>query len=137
MSYIQRKESLEEIAAKAISEGITFADHYDRLGPALTGLHRRSLPQTLLRLKAGDVLDERDDECIAAMGDALVQAANKLSSGYGNRILNVCTNDDVLFCKELEDLRWFILRWDSFRFVRRQLQARMMARRLLSDQSGD
>tara|TARA_R110000850_G_scaffold81352_3_gene174841 strand:- start:2528 stop:2944 length:417 start_codon:yes stop_codon:yes gene_type:complete len=132
MSYIRREESLETLAARAISEGVQFGEYYARFGPDLAGYHRRTLPHTLSRLACGEPLDERDDDCIAAMGDALVCQANGLCPGYGNRVLNVCTHEDFLILKELEDLRWFILRWQSFNLVRGQVRARLAARRLLS-----
>ncbi len=136
MSYIRREESLEMSAARAIREGMQFGEHYARVGPSLKAYHQRSLPHTLSRLACGEPLDERDDDCIAAMGDALVCQANGLCPGYGNRVLNVCTHDDFLFTQELEDLRWFILRWQSFNLVRGQVRARLAARRLLSDTGG-
>ncbi len=81
----------------------------------------------------GDVFDTRDDDCIAAMGDALVAAANAISPGYGSRVLNVCTYEDMLFDEQLEHLRWLILRWESFSLVRRQVRGRLAAKRLLAD----
>jgi hypothetical protein len=132
MSYIRREESLEMLAARAITEGMQFGEHYARVGPNLKAYHQRLLPHTLSRLACGEPFDERDDDCIAAMGDALVCQANGLCPGYGNRVLNVCTHDDFLILKELEDLRWFILRWQSFNLVRGQVRARFAARRLLS-----
>jgi hypothetical protein len=133
MSYIRRVETLETMAARAIGEGCNFGDAYARIGPSLTTHHRRTLPQTLARLECGNVIDERDDDCIAAMGDALVEAANERSAGYGTRVLNVSTYEDLLFDKKLEELRWLILRWDSFARVRRQVRARLAARLLLAD----
>lgn len=94
--------------------------------------YRRVFPQTLTRLECGDVFDPRDDGCIKAMGDALVASANALCPGYGNRVLDVCTHDDFLFNERLEELRWMILRWESFSLVRNQVRARMAARRVLS-----
>ena len=133
MSYIRRVESLETMAARAIGEGGNFGDAYARIGPSLTSHHRRTLPQTLARLASGEVIDERDDVCIAAMGAALINAANERSPGYGHRVLNICTHDDFLFDKELGRLRWLILRWDSFQFVRSQVRGRLAARRLLAE----
>tara|TARA_R110002124_G_scaffold287334_2_gene473176 strand:+ start:2765 stop:3178 length:414 start_codon:yes stop_codon:yes gene_type:complete len=133
MSYIRRVETLENMAARAIGEGSDFAQNYARTGPRLTSYHRRTLPQTLARLECGEILDARDDECIAAMGSALVAAANERSPGYGNRVLNVCTHDDFLFDEDLEHLRWMILRWDSFTHVRRLVRGRLAARRLIAD----
>jgi len=134
MSYIRQVESLEIMAARAIGEGSNFADGYARIGPRITSHHRRTLPQTLARLECGNVIDERDDDCISAMGDALVTAANERSSGYGSRVLNVCTSEDLLFDKKLEELRWLILRWDSFARVRRQVRGRLAARRLIESE---
>ncbi|MFT6091329.1 hypothetical protein [Sulfitobacter sp.] len=131
MSYIRREESLETMAARAIGEGSDFGHTYARTGLCLTSHHRRTLPQTLARLECGEVLDARDDDCIAAMGDALVAEANAISPGYGNRVLNVCTYEDFLFDEKLEELRWMILRWDSFSRVRMQVRGRLAARRLL------
>jgi hypothetical protein len=131
MSYIRREESLEALAARSIREGKQFGEHFARFGPNLEGFHRRTLPHTLSRLACGEPLDERDDDCVAAMGEALVCQANKLCPGYGNRVLNVCTHDDFLITQELEDLRCFILRWQSFDFVRGQVRALIAARRLL------
>jgi hypothetical protein len=132
MSYIRKEETLELLVARAIGEGSSFGDNYDSIGPRITNHHRRTLPQTLERLACGEVLDARDDECIAAMGTALVAEANAIRPGYGTRILNVCTYEDILFNKDLEDLRWLILRWQSFSAVRRQVRGRLAARRLLS-----
>ena len=132
-TYIRRTESLEIMAARAISEGAAFGDNYARYRGALATSYRRVLPQTLTRLECGDVFDERDDGCIRAMGDALVVAANALSPGYGNRVLDVCTHDDFLIDSRLEELRWMILRWESFSLVRNQVRARMAARRVLSN----
>ena len=133
MSYIRREESLETMAARAIGEGSDFGENYAHSGPRLTGHHRSTLPHTLARLACGEVFDERDDDCIAALGDTIVSAANERSPGYGNRVLNICTHDDFLFDDKLEELRWLILRWDSFSRVRRQVRARLAARRLLAD----
>lgn len=132
MTYIRRIESLEIMAARAIGEGSNFGENYARIGPRITSHHRRTLLQTLERLACGEVYDQRDDDCIAAMGDALVDAANKRSPGYGNRVLNICTHEDMLFDKKLEELRWMILRWESFSMLRRQVRGRLAARRLLS-----
>ena len=131
-TYIRREESLEVMAARAINEGAAFADLYARIGPVLKSYHRRSLPHTLNRLACGEVFDAQDDDCISAMGEALVAAANDLHRGYGNRVLNECTHDDFLINEELEDLRWMILRWQSFALVRGQVRARMAARRVLA-----
>ena len=133
MSYIRRVESLESMAARAIGEGSNFANSYARFGQRLTSHHRRTLPQALARLECGNVIDERDDNCIAAMGDALVDAANALCPNYGHRVLNVCTHEDFLIDRELEQLRWLILRWESFSIVRRHVRARLAARRLIAD----
>jgi hypothetical protein len=130
-TYIRRTESLEIMAARAIGEGAAFGENYARFGPVLANSYRRMLSQTLTRLEGGDVFDERDDGCIKAMGDALVVSANALCPGYGNRVLDVCTHDDFLTDRRLEELRWMILRWDSFRLVRNQVRARMAARRVL------
>ena len=91
MSYIRREESLETMVARAIGEGCNFADSYARTGLSLEGYHHRKLPETLARLDCGDVFDTRDDDCITAMGDALVAEANAISPGYGSRVLNICT----------------------------------------------
>ena len=69
------------LAARAIGEASDFAENYARFGPRLKSHHRRSLSQTLARLACGEVCDERDDDCIAAMGAALVTAANEQSTG--------------------------------------------------------
>ena len=136
MSYIRRVETLENRAARAIGECADFAQNYARTGPRLTSHHRRTLPQTLARLECGEILDARDDDCIAAMGAALVAAANERSPGYGNRVLNVCTHDDFLIDDLLVHLRWMILRWESFSHVRLQVRRRLAAKRLLfRDQS--
>ncbi len=134
MSYIRREETLEIMVARAIEEGRSFGDAYAHFGPRLTSHHRRTLSQTLARLECGEVFDERDNDCIAAMGDALIAAANERFPGYGNRVLNVCTHDDFLFDKKLKQLRWLILRWDSCSRVRRQVRARLAARRVLSSE---
>ncbi len=131
-TYIRRTESLEIMAARAIGEGAAFGENYARYGRALATSYRRELPQTLTRLECGDVFDVRDDDCIRAMGDALVVTANALCPGYGNRVLDVCTHDDFLIDSRLEELRWMILRWESFSQVRNQVRARMAARRVLS-----
>tara|TARA_R110000850_G_scaffold21488_3_gene63342 strand:- start:13749 stop:14171 length:423 start_codon:yes stop_codon:yes gene_type:complete len=131
-TYIKRTESLEAMAARAIGEGAVFAENYALSGPIPANLYRRVLPQTLSRLECGDVFDERDDGCIKAMGDVLVDTANALCPGYGNRVLNICTHDDFLIDKNLEELRWMILRWQSFCLVRNQVRARMAARRVLN-----
>lgn len=65
--------------SRATTERDIAQKHYEDLERR----HRRTLPQTLERLACGEILEERDDECIAAMGDALVAAANERSSGYG------------------------------------------------------
>ncbi|MBB3995554.1 hypothetical protein GGR95_003211 [Sulfitobacter undariae] len=133
MSYIRREESLESMAARAINEGLSFGENYAFFGPELSTYHKRMLQDTLARLACGEVFDVRDDECVCAMGAALVSAANNLQPGYGNRVLNVCTYEDFLISTELEDLRWFILCWQSFSLVRGQVRARMAARRLLAE----
>jgi hypothetical protein len=133
MSYIRREESLESMAARAISEGLSFGENYACFGPELRAHHKRLLPDTLARLECGEVFDDRDDECVNEMGAALVHAANTLQPGYGNRVLNVCTHEDFLISSELEDLRWFILSWQSFKLVRCQVRARLAARRLLAE----
>lgn len=131
-TYIRRTESLEVMAARAIGEGAAFGGNFARYSRVLATSYRRVLPQTLTRLECGDVFDARDDGCIRAMGDSLVAAANALSPGYGNRVLDVCTHDDFLFNERLEELRWMILRWESFSLVRSQVRARMAAQRVLS-----
>ncbi len=132
-TYIRRTESLETMAARAIGEGAAFAEHYALSGPIPANFFRRVFPQTLTRMEGGDVFDPRDDGCIKALGDALVAAANDLCPGYGNRVLDVCTHKDFLFNERLEELRWLILRWESFSLVRNQVRARMAARRVLSN----
>ncbi len=133
MSYIRREESLETMVARAIGEGCNFADSFARSGLSLEGYHHRKLPETLARLDCGDVFDTRDDDCITAMGDALLAAANAISPGYGSRVLNICTYEDLLFDEQLEHLRWLILRWRSFSLVRQQVRGRLAAKRLLAD----
>jgi len=81
----------------------------------------------LARIESGEVIDARDDDCIAAMGSALASAANERSPGYGIRVLNVCTNEDFPFDEKLKALRSLILRWDSLS----QGRGRLGARRLL------
>ncbi len=132
-TYIRREEALEHMAARAISEGAKFADLYARFGPVLKSYHRRSLPHTLNRLACGEVFDVQDDECVSAMGEALIAAANDVLPGYGNRVLHECTHDDLLSSKTLEDLRGLILRWQSFALVRGQVRARLAARRVLAE----
>ena len=131
MSYIRRLESLENMAARAIGEGNSFAESFAAFTSQLTGHHRRSLPKTLDRLTCGEVFDQRDDDCIAAMGAVLVNAANARSPGYGDRVINVCTYEDILFDNDLVELRRLILQWQSFSSARRQVRARLAARRLL------
>ncbi|AML52803.1 hypothetical protein [Falsihalocynthiibacter arcticus] len=120
------------MVARAINSGQAFGRDYAQSGPVLKSYHRRVLLQTLERLESGEVFEAQDDECISAMGSALVSAANDLRPGYGNRILDVCKHEEYLFNNALEDLRRFILQWESFDFVRKQARARIAARRLLS-----
>ncbi len=129
--YRFREHTLEELAACVISSAAAFAESCVRHGPIPQGPERRSFARMVDRLEGGDVLDERDDACIAAVGQALVDAANSHCPGYGNRVLNIDTNEDVLVDRELERLRDRILAWDGFRFQRNRLRARIEARQLL------
>lgn len=83
------------------------------------------------RLQSGNVLDDRDDGCIVAIGKELVAAINKRCRGYGDRILSEDTHDDFLVDEELSRLRIQLLAWSDFTFQRNRLRAKMQARDLL------
>ena len=130
-TYIRREQTLEELGACVISQAAAFADDCARHGPIPRGLMRRSFSHMLERLERGDVLDERDDACIAMVGKDLVSAANARCAGYGNKVLEMDTEEDVLIDSELERLRLQILAWSQFQFLRNRLRARVKARALI------
>ena len=130
-TYIRREQTLEELAACVIASAAAFAESCSLQGPSPEGPERRNFTRMIDRLACGEVLDERDDGCIAAVGHALVEAANERCVGYGNRVLDADTTEDFLIDKELARLRGRILAWDGFRFQRNRLRARLRARELL------
>ncbi len=130
-TYIRREQTLEELGACVISQAAAFADDCARHGPTPSGLMQRSFSQMLERLERGDVLDERDNACIAIIGRDLVKAANARRAGYGNRVLETDTEEDVLFDDDLEYLRHRILAWSQFQFLRNRLRARVKAQSLI------
>lgn len=131
-TYIRREQTLEELAACVISQAVAFADDCARQGPTPRGLMQRSFSHMLDRLERGDVLDERDDACIAMIGKDLVAAANARCAGYGNRVLETDTEEDLLIDSELAHLRLRILAWSQFQFLRNRLRARVKAQSLIS-----
>lgn len=134
-TYIRREHTLEELASVVISAAASFADSCARFGPVPTGLDRRNFTQMIERLEQGDVLDERDDACIAIIGTELVNAANSRCVGYGNKVLEVDTEDDFLPDDELAMLRIRILAWSRFQSHRNRLRARLKAQSLLRSTS--
>jgi hypothetical protein len=132
-NYIYREENIEHMAARAISDGIWFAEAYARGGPVPHGLVRRALPATLSRFERGDVFDCRDDDCLASLGPALANAANSLRQGYGSRSMRVCTADDWLADPDLEVIRDLIENWKRFSGLRQQVRVRLAAQKLMSE----
>lgn len=130
-TYIRREQTLEELGACVISQAAAFADNCARHGPTPRGMMQRSFSQMLERLERGDVLDERDDACITMIGKDLVATANARCAGYGNRVLEVETEEDFLTDSELEHLRIRILAWSQFQFLRNRLRARVKAQSLI------
>ncbi len=132
-SYIYREENIEHMAARAISDGIWFAEAYARGGPVPQGAAHRSLPAMLSRLESGEAFDRRDDFCLASLGPALANAANSIREGYGSRAMNVCTESDWLTDPNLETIRVLIENWKRFSGLRQQVRARLAVQKLMSE----
>ena len=113
------------------------SSHTTRPGRTLRSSHEffrgidDGVVKSIVQLRIGDVLDERDDACIAMVGKDLVSAANARCAGYGNKVLEMDTEEDVLIDSELERLRLRILAWSQFQFLRNRLRARVKARALI------
>jgi hypothetical protein len=132
-NYIYREENIEHMAARAISDGIWFAEAYARGGPVPQGAAHRSLPAMLSRLESGEAFDRRDDFCLASLGPALAKAANIIRQGYGSHAMNVCTAGDWLSDQDLELIRDLIENWKRFSCLRQQVRARLAAQKLISE----
>jgi hypothetical protein len=128
--YIRREEDLEHMAARAIGEGVWFAQSYERCGLVPSGGADSAHLATLGRLERGEVFDTRDDACLKALGQTLADAADFHRPGYGRYAMRECTIEDLVLDPKLEELRVIIEGWKSFSHVRQQVRIRQAALRI-------
>lgn len=132
-TYIRREETLEQLVARALSQAECFVELYARSGPLPTGLVRHRVPRMLSRLSGRALFEEDDERCFEAVGQAMVDEANTISPGYGNRIRDGEADEDWIFNRRLRDLRDMICGWQSLGLVRAQVRHRLAAREMLRD----
>ncbi len=135
MTYtrIHHEPSLEELAAVVISYAAAFAESCARGAPVPKGHHRRTFPHMLERLARGDVLDDRDDSCLAAVGQSLIDEVNAIAPGYAHAVLHGDTSNDIYFNKALQGARDRLLAWQEFHWLRNKLRCRVKAQALLAE----
>lgn len=132
-AYLRREPTMEELAALVISQAAVNAEAYASGGIAPNGYHRRTFPHMLARFARGDVLDARDDDCLAAVGQFLIDAVNVIAPGYANVVLNGDTSNDIYFSRELQSCRDLLVEWQEFHWQRNRLCSRVKARSLFVD----
>tara|TARA_R100000935_G_C2841443_1_gene171309 strand:- start:11009 stop:11422 length:414 start_codon:yes stop_codon:yes gene_type:complete len=132
-SYIRHEEDLEHMASRAIGGGVWFAQSYVRCGLVPSSGDQRAQHVTLGRFERGEVFDTRDDACLAALGQALADAADFYSLGYGSYAMRECTIEDLVLNPMLEELRVLIECWKSFSHVRQQVRTRQAALRITAE----
>ncbi|MEP2533848.1 hypothetical protein [Shimia sp.] len=130
-TYIRRELSLEELAAQVISLAAQFSEVCAWHAQVPKSPWRRVFPHMLERLAYGNVVDDRDTECIAEIGRGFVTAANARLPGYGDHVLNCPHYVEEPIDDGLALLKSHIELHHLFQSLRSQLIARMRARELI------
>ena len=135
MTYtrIHHEPTLEELASSVISHAAAFAASCSSGGPVPKGHHRRTFPNMLERFARGDVLDDRDDPCLTAVGQSLIDAVEGIAPGYAHVVLHGDTRNDIYFNKGLQGARDRLLAWRELHGLRNHLRCRLKARALLAE----
>ncbi|MBR9892042.1 hypothetical protein GYB14_10100 [bacterium] len=131
-TYIRREQTLEELAETVIARAKNFVESSAKGVPTPTGLQRRNYLPMLARFESGDVLDERDDRCLEAVGRALSAAIEEIVPGYATVVLEEDTSEDFFFNKRLEELRDHLVQWQNLCSARNRLRSRIRAQQLIA-----
>jgi hypothetical protein len=87
-TYIRRELSLAQELAYLIASPAEFGEMCAWRVKAPSGPECKVFVHMINRLENGDLLDPRDDLCIAVIGRDLISKANALKPGYGTFLIN-------------------------------------------------
>jgi hypothetical protein len=127
------KLDLEELATRTVQAAESFAADCIRHAAFLKNSRGLVVKHMIDRLNAGRLLDDVDDTLIGRIGDALIEDANALRAGYGDRALGYDTHHDFCETAEMKNLRVRIEVYEVFNRRRRELRHRLKARALIEE----
>ncbi|MDG1340977.1 MAG: hypothetical protein P8P66_13445 [Paracoccaceae bacterium] len=127
-TYIRRELSHEEDFAQLIASAAEFAEMCAWRVKTPSGLERKVFLHMINRLETGDVLDLRDDQCIAVIGRDLISKANALKPGYGTFLMNSYRYEPVPLSAKLAQVHQDLLLFERFQGNRCRLRCRLKAR---------
>lgn len=128
--YTRREVTIEYLAELVVTDAAGLSDCWR---PASLELDGRRHQMMLERFARGDVLDDRDDAALEAVGKALIADVEKMLPGYSALILRGDTREDVYVNAELQRRHDMLLRWQEFRNARNHLRGKVRAMRLLGE----
>lgn len=127
-TYIRRELSLEQELGHLIASAAEFAEMCAWRVDAPTGPERKVFLHMINRLENGDVLDPRDDLCIAVIGRSLIDKANALKPGYGTFLMESYRYEPVPLSAKLAQVHQDLLLFERFHGNRCRLRCRLKAR---------
>ncbi|MCT4372023.1 hypothetical protein CLG85_017530 [Yangia mangrovi] len=129
-NYTRREVTIEYLAELVITHAAGLSDCWR---PASLNVEGRRHQMMLERFARGDVLDDRDDAALEAVGKALIADVEGMLPGYSALILRGDTREDVYVNAEIQRRHDMLIRWQEFRDARNRLRGKVRAMRLLAD----
>jgi hypothetical protein len=129
-TFQQALPDLEAEALRAIRAARSFARNWRKIHPKDDSLSLTQIGETLQRLDDGELFALQDEGIWPLMERALVRELNAHRDGYGSHALKKDTSHDQLLDPELDDKRWLMECWKTFKSSRQNLIDRRKAARL-------
>ncbi len=121
---------IEVQALHAIRSARAFANNWRKVAPTVAGLTHAKTGEMLQRLDEGEIFMQHDESLWPKLEQTLVDALNAHREGYGTYALANDTSFDDLFDQELDEKRWLMECWKTFKSSRQALIDRRRATRL-------
>ena len=99
------KQEVEELAFNCLRYGRQFGHAFEKANISMPPKLAKDCRHLLTRLSEGEILCLNEFQVLDCVARALRSAMNDLRPGYGDRVFNQFTGEDLIFEKDLERMR--------------------------------
>jgi hypothetical protein len=130
------KQEVEELAFNCLRYGRQFGHAFEKADISMPPKLAKDYRHLLVRLSEGEVLCLKEFQTLESVARALRSAMNDFRPGYGDRAFGHYTGEDIIFEKELEQMRQAAECYKSLIHEHEMLRDRFTAMRWSKFKSG-